>query len=525
MNIITTLLETITLPFKQFKKKYLPFIIIYLAYGLAFFITIPQTFWVKEHLQLSSVELIQIAFWTMAPWTMKLFFSQFIENLSIAGNRRKSYIVIGAMLVFSGNLIIIALSNQHTWVQVLGSTYSQLLIASVLITSGLVLQDMIADTLCAELVDRTDKFGQPLSDEKIKHEAGTIQLLGRMSLMLSALIGTFIGGYIASHYKFSEAVWFSLIVPIFSLSAIFTLHSNPTENKDGDINYKLISLGGLLVFASIISEIVQVPYNQEIIFLLNLAVSIKIFKIISQYLPSKNIKEITLISIMIFASRLTPNAGPAAGWWKIDILKFDPTFFSSLAQLECLFGFIGTWLLSNYLLKRDIGIVIISITIINTILTLPYIAMAFGLHEWTEQHLGFGAKTITLVDMAIEGPFSIALLVPILALATYYAPKVNKVTWFALCASWFNLSLIANTLISKYINSYYIVERGKYEFIPHVYVSCMIVSLVIPIATVYICNKYRYKTSNKKTAINNNRSSKSITYTESLNPTNQYFQN
>ena len=85
--------------------------------------------------------------------------------------------------------------------------------------------------------------------------------------------------------------------------------------------------------------------------------------------------------------------------------------------------------------KKSIFFVVIFLSVIELILNIPIIAMSYGFHEWTMQHLGFGAKTIALIDITIEGPFSVAFIVPIFALSSYYAPKKYGITiWFALIA-------------------------------------------------------------------------------------------
>jgi hypothetical protein len=441
-------------------------------------------FWIKNELALSPVELIHISFWVSAPWTLKLIFSQFIDNISIAGNRRKSYILIGIFFILIGNIILISIANKFSWVNSLGSVYRQLMLAGILSAVGLVIQDLIADTLCAEVVDHK------ASPEEIKNEIGVIQILGRMSLMLAVFVSTGLGGYAATHYHFSQMVWFTLLVPAFSLFAVFTLKTTIT-GQDNSYNPQIILIGVAIVLVSIILEVLDVPYNQEIVFFINLILIGLLFKKLVSGYKKQTIRELVLIGIMLFAYRIDPILGPANEWWQIDVLKFDPQFFSILSQIGSLLGFLGTWLFSSYLIKKDISWVIVTLAIISAVLFLPYIGLAYGLQDWTMQKFGFGAKTIALVDTVMEGPFSVVIMVPTLAIMTYYAPEHNKPTWFALTACFLNLALSGGTLLGKLLNNIFVVERGHYEQISNLLLAKLFFMLVVPIVVVWMCNKYR----------------------------------
>ncbi|MFV9876027.1 MAG: hypothetical protein AB8U25_06280 [Rickettsiales endosymbiont of Dermacentor nuttalli] len=483
--MLETIKTNILLPIKSFKVHYLPIIILYFCYGFSSFTGISQMFWIKNQLSISATELAQLSFWITSPWTVKILFSQLIDNVSIMGNRRKSYIYIGALCNFFGCSIMVALSNEYG-PKYLGSPYNQLLLGGILIATGFMIQDLVADTLCAELVD------QNASSEDKKHEIGIIQILGRISLMLSILLATIIGGYLASHYNFSNIIWFSPILPIISITSCYFLN-NSISQSESIFNHKISIISITIVIVSILFGILQIPYNQEIIFCTNLILIAFLFKTICGHQDGKTFREIILIGIMLFAARIDPTLGAGIEWWQIDVLKFDPIFFSVLKQISFMLGLIGTWTLSGYLLKKDISVIILVLTLINAILFLPYIGMAYGLHDWTFKHFGFGARTIAIVDTFIDGPFTIIIMVPILALSTLYAPKYNKPTWFAITACWLNLALSGGTLIGKYLNKIFVIERGEYNQVGNLLIAKLIIGVTIPLCTVWICNVLRNK--------------------------------
>jgi len=481
--------NSLLLPITSFKLRYIPIVAIYFCYGFSTVTNISELFWTKEFLTLTTQQLIQISFWGSLPWTIKLVFSQFIENINILGSRRKSYVIIGALLTLFGAFMVIAVANNYP-VTSYGSTYSWLLCSAMLMTTGFVIQDLVGDTLCAELVLSSSE-----DEEEYKREIGIIQIIGRISLMSGIFIGTGIGGYLAEHYSFSFVSMFSLISPMISIIGIFFL-SKDIKVTEGVFNFKIMILAILLGVVSAIPSVLDSSYAVEISFLLNFIVIIILFKIMMAESDCKTRKELIVIGIMIFFSRLSPQLGYAVSWWKIDELHFGPQFMATLSQTGNLFGLLGSWIFANVILKRDIGYIIILLTLIKAALCIPEIAMSFGLHHWTNAHFGFGAHSIALVDEAMTVPLNIILMAPTLALAVYYAPKVNKTTWLALTACFLNLSLSGSFILGKWLNSIFIIERGNYGNISNILISDFIITLIVPILAVLICNKYRVIKSN-----------------------------
>src|SRR4030067_3115736 len=95
-------------------------------------------------------------------------------------------------------------------------------------------------------------------------------------------------------------------------------------------------------------------------------------------------------------------------------------------------------------------------------MTLPFIGMYYGLHEWTERVFGFGARTIALIDTMADSPMGQVAMVPMLAWVAREAPENQKATYFAVMAAFTNLALSAASLGTSHMNQIFIVERGSY---------------------------------------------------------------
>jgi len=475
--------DNIILPLRAFKPRYWPILLIYFCFGFSSFVGISQSFWIKEHLSLTAKELIQLGFWASVPFTVKILFAQAIDHVTIAGDRRRSYIVLGAMVTLLGNALIIGIANHYAWVGMFGNLYHQLLLSAVFCTTGFMIQDIIADTLCAELIDPT------ASPERIKEEMGHIQLLGRLSLLSAIVLAAALGGYLATHYSFSTVIWGSLCVPLLSLLAALLLKKMPVEKIHG-FNAPIFIGSIVIVVSSILSEISNKAYSAELAFIINISVVVYLLKYLCRDFDPKALKELLWVGIMIFIFRISPSLGPGVGWWEIDILGFDPAFFATLQQVSTVFKWVLVLCFTGYFLKKDLSRSIMILTLLNAVMCLPALGLAFGLGDWAMQHFGLGPKAIILFESTFDG--GTLFMAPLLAFIAFYAPKYHKPTWFALAACYMNLALQAGALVGKYLLHYFPIERGQYENIPALFFSHFLFILCVPLLGVAICQYFRY---------------------------------
>ncbi|HHD78675.1 MAG TPA: hypothetical protein ENK98_03420 [Epsilonproteobacteria bacterium] len=442
MNII----DIITTPIRALRMRYLPLLLIYFAYGSSVFVAIAKDFWVKKELTLSAEDLVALGVWLTVPWTIKMIFGQLVDSVRIFGSNRKVYVFIGAILMALSTVLLIGIVGEHQWIAGY-SKESVYIFASVLGVIGFVMQDVVADTMTTEVVDKTQ------SDEEIKKELATIQVLSRLSLGLAIFIMGWLGGELADMYDYETVFKLSLFIPILSIIGVLVVKLNPVESSP--LN-KQVLFGGLLfaVFVVLIGYN-EVPYSQEIVFVVSLAVVLYLLNTLIEDLNPDTIRHIKMAMIVIFVYRAMPSVGPALQWWEIDVLKFDEAFFAKLSMIGGGIALAGMWFAAKFIVDRSIGKVLIFLTIISTVLSLPILAMYYQLHT----ALGIDARTIALVDTALASPFDYIAEVLMLTLVAIYAPEGKKGTWFALMASLMNIALSASGLLSKYLNKVFLLTR------------------------------------------------------------------
>ena len=484
-------------PIRALKMRYVPLLLIYFAYGSSAFVGIAGSFWVKKELSLSAEDLLALGVWLTVPWTIKMIFGQLVDSVTIFGSNRKVYVLIGAMLMTLSTFLLIGIVGEHAWADAY-SKESVYIFASVVGVVGFVMQDVVADTMTTEVVDKSQ------SDADLKKELATIQVLSRLSLGLAIFVMGWLGGELADIYDYETVYKLSLFIPILSITGVLFVKLNPVAPTA--LN-KQVLFGGL-IFALFVVLIGynDVPYSQEIVFVVSLAVVLYLLSTLIQDLDPSTIRHIKMAMIVIFVYRAMPSVGPALQWWEIDVLKFDESFFAKLAMIGGGIALAGMWFATKFIIGKSIGKVLIFLTVIGSILSLPILAMYYNIHTM----LGLDARTVALVDTALASPFDYIAGVLMLTLVAIYAPEGKKGTWFALMASLMNIALSAGGIISKYLNKIFVITReikedsvivtpANYDDLGSLLWIVIAMGFVLPIITIWIFNPDPEKKEKKKT--------------------------
>lgn len=482
--------------------RYMPIMSIYFANGFLAFSQIAETFWIKNSLSLTVAEVISITIWANLPWSMKILFGQLLDNVRIAKSARHIYVWIAAAIILIGNIITIGVAHQFPFITSLGSTYHLLIAAGLTIQLGIVIQDLIADTLCYEVVPKLDEHGAMRSSDDINKEISNIQILARIFDITAAILATAISGVIASHYSYAAISWFTPIVALISVIGVMMVKTEAPIPKE-KVQMPIL-LGGLVYIAFLMGITGSgFAYAQETVFLVGMSIVLTGLYIICKDLDPQRKKEIFCILVVIYAFRAVPEYSPGVEWWQIDVLQFTPEFFSMLKQIGMVLSFVGIWVLAKHIVNRNVGFVLFWLNAIQALLHLPIIAMAFGLHEWTLDHWGFGARTIALIDTTAEGPFQKLGFLVLCTVATYYAPKRHVVSWFALVMSLMSLATLSGgRILKKMLSNTFIIERGAYENVGDLMITTTLIQFLLPTVVILIfLNPFKRKITSEPIAL------------------------
>ena len=390
---------------------------VYFAYGALGLIDVTRDLWIKESLSLSPAQLAGIGVWLSLPWTVKMVFGELVDSVPIFGSQRKAYILIGAAFMACGLLTLAGAAGG--WI-VAAHPNQLYVLGAVLLVVGTVVQDVVADAMSTEVVARTDAAGKARPDEEVRAELGMVQVLGRLALAAGILAVAGLSGWLAEMLGRQTVFLIGLVIPLISIAGVFLRGAETSERRP--IDWRI--LGGGLVFGATVLTlgIGGLPYAQEVVFVISMAVICTMLVLVTRELDHTTRLAILFTSIIIFAFRATPSVGDGYFWWTLDVLKFDAAFYGTLRQTAAIIAIVAMWMFSKQLTEYSVTTVLFWIAVAGTVLSLPNVGLVYGLHYWTEETFGFGARTIAIIDAATSSPFAQLSMIPLLTLIAYYAP-------------------------------------------------------------------------------------------------------
>jgi hypothetical protein len=479
---------------RQLNRRTAPPLLIYLVAGASGFAAIAETFWVRERLGLSATALLALAAWLTVPWTLKMVFGHLVDTVPLLGSRRRAYILLGAMLQCAASLTLSAAAAGMTGAASAEAVY---VAASLIAVLGLVVQDCVADALTTEVVDRTAPDGTPRDPAVVQAELGDVQVLGRVALMGGAFAVAGIGGWAAQVLPVATVFLIGAAVPLLSVVAALLLREDdgaprgvprgaPRGSASEPPDRRILGGGAAFAAALLALGLLDPPFAAEAGLLLSLGVIAWLLGRTMQGVPRQTRLAMAAAAAVIFAFRAAPPAGPALQWWQIDVLGYDQGFFGVLAQIGTGLAIAGSLLLGARIVRLPLATVLGWLAVLGAVLSLPTIGMLFGLHHWTEAHLGFGARTIGLVDAALSAPLAQLGMIPMLTLIAVHAPPGRQATWFALVASLMNMALQAGSILSRGLNAMFPVARGDYAELPALVIAATVAGPVLALGAIAV---------------------------------------
>ncbi len=475
---------------REMRVEFLPPLMVYVAAGISGLTGIAATFFVKEYLGLSAQFLAALGFWVGLPWALKMPVGHLVDLMW----RWKGILVfIGAAVIASSLLIMIGLVSAPAAMKTVMAIEAWYVLAALLAPIGYVVQDVVADAMTVEAVPRVDDEGHPV-DEKLRRSMHTtMQMLGRVAIIGGGVLVSMINVVIfndaaklpeqekAALYRLAYEL--ALIIPFISVAgvvlSIWLLRRRAAALRakgfDASAVEKLLDvhgqpppvnwwiLGGGLAFAgvSIAVGLSSLPFKEEIIFVVSMSIIVVLMAKLVRELEPDARRVLIGTALLVFVFRAMPGSGPGTTWWYIDGLGFDQAFLAKLSLVASLLTLLGLFLFRRFMAERSIAHIVVFLTIVGTLLSLPTIGMYYGLHNWTSAMTGgmVDARTIALIDTALESPLGQVSMVPMLAWIANSAPDRLKATFFAVMASFTNLALSASQLGTKYANQVYTVTR------------------------------------------------------------------
>lgn len=509
---------------RQLRWSFLPPLMVYFAAGCSGLTLIVGTFFVKEYLDFSAAYIAGLAFWAGLPWALKMPLGHLVDLIW----RWKWLLVwLGAGCVAASVFIMYLVLTRTEMMETVMPVSSWYILSYILAPCGLVLQDAVADAMSVEAVPLTDASGHALPEDEIKNAHVTMQTLGRFALISGTVavallnIALFSGIDALSQEDkslvYARVYATALLIPVISVSGVVlaglmrrsgsaSVPSDPDEATQ--INWWYFFGGGAFVALSLTVGLGQVPYGQEIIFVGSMIIVGLLIRQLVTRLSRAQANALIGTAIIIFFFRATPLPGDGQKWFEIDVLGFDQQFLSVLSLITAVVTLAVIVLLRPMMANRSIVWVVVILSVLAGLLSLPNIGLYYGVHEWTAAMTNgvVDARFIAVFDTALESPLGQVAMIPMLAWIAKNAPRDLKATFFAVMASFTNLAISASTLGTKYLNQIYFVTRevqdpvtgitttpADYSELGMLLLTVTFLLVVVPLSVVVLIQSSRFR--------------------------------
>jgi len=472
------------------RLSYLPPLMVYMAAGISGLTAIVGTFFVKDYLGVSAAFLAALGFWAGIPWALKMPLGHLVD---LIWRWKSGLVFLGAGLIAVSLVIMVLLIGHREAMAAILPVEAWFVMSALLAPVGYVVQDAVADAMTVEVVPLVERDGTPIAPERRKLMHTTMQTLGRVAIITGTLLVALINLYVFAGTQalpeaekaliYRNVYLMALAIPAVSvLGVVFAMvfkARNRARLIAGGMSRAEASralaepeerpapnwwiLGGSLAFVvfTVTIGLGQFPYNQEIIFAGSFAIVTFLVAKLTRTLDPAARETLIGTAIVIFIFRAIPSPGPGVSWWTIDELGFDQQFFSVLDLTASTLTLAGMFIFRRFMADHTITYIVGALTIVGAVLSLPYIGMYYGLHEWTSRMTGgvVDARFIALINTALESPLGQIAMIPMLAWIARSAPAHLKATFFAVMASFTNLALSASQLGTKYLNEIFVITR------------------------------------------------------------------
>jgi hypothetical protein len=452
--------------------RLLPLLTIYFIAGLDSFSSVTFTFLKQNFFQLTAEQWAGLAIFSGLPWSIKIIYATFIDGLPIFGSNRRAYILLGSALMALGNLLMIDILSWDILYNL--STYTRVGLDFFLVSSGIVIADIVADTMAVDVVEKDDNYAENL---------GKVGVYSRIAMMIGGLIGAFSTGWLAKYLDPIYVMWLWMICPLIIIVSCSFLPI-PEPKKPGKLDKNLL-YSGIIYFIAFVITILSTS-SQLPIFIISLLYILYLAKDFLPEIPEKARKHFIFACLAIFCFRVIPAPAEPVQWWMIGELGLDQIFFGNLRIIATLAGIAALAVGKKWVTRGDIGTMLIIFTIADLIISLPTIMVYYG---WT---FGFQPGTLLMTEAALSSPLGNMAMIPLHILLAQYAPEKQRAVYIATTAAFVNLALLLGSLITKGLNSIYVVTQADFTQLGNLLISSLLISVIFSIVGI-VMMRWKWK--------------------------------
>jgi folate/biopterin transporter len=355
---------------------------VYFVQGILGLARLAVSFFLKDELGLTPVQVSAMLGAVVLPWTIKPLFGFLSDGLPIFGYRRRPYLVLSGIL------------GTISWVSLATIVHTAVATAITLALSSLsvAISDVIVDSL---VVERARKESQA--------KAGSLQSLCWGTSALGGLITAYLSGLLLEHFTTRT---------VFLITATFPL---------------LVSVVAWFIAEEPVSQDTEQNENSNFQ---------KIKYQVSQLRKAITQKAILLPSLFLFIWMATPTTDSAFFFFTTNELHFEPEFLGRVRLVTSVASLCGIWIFQRFLKTVPFRVIFAWSTVLSAALGMTMLLLV----THANRALGIDDHWFSLGDSLILSVMGEIAYMPVLVLAARLCPPGIEATLFALLMSITNLA-------------------------------------------------------------------------------------
>lgn len=354
----------------------LAILLVYFVQGILGLARLAVSFFLKDDLGLSPVQVSAMMGIAALPWMVKPLFGFISDGLPLFGYRRRPYLILSGLLGTTA-WVMMATVVHTAWAATLAIALSSLSIA---------VSDVIVDSLVVERA-RTESVS----------DAGSLQSLCWGSSAVGGLITAYLSGLLLQHFSVNV---------IFAITATFPL---------------IVTL-----VAGLIAEAKVTHANNWSV----------VAEQIRQLRQAVTQKSIWMPTAFLFLWQATPTAESAFFYFTTNELGFQPEFLGRVRLVTSVASLLGIWMFQRFFKSLPFRVIFGWTTIASTLLGMTMLILV----THANRAIGIDDRWFSLGDSLVLTVMGQIAYMPILVLAARLCPPGVEATLFALLMSVTNLA-------------------------------------------------------------------------------------
>ena len=350
-------------------------ITIYFVQGILTLSRLAVSFFLKDELLLSPVQMSAIIGIGTIPWMIKPLYGFISDSLPLFGYHRKPYIVLSGIIGCAAWVCLGTVVNNS-------STATIMIILTFL---SLAISDVIVDSIVVERA-RSE------SEAKI----GSLQSLCWGSSAVGALCTAYFSGLLLEYFTTRTVFLITALFPLIVSSVAWFIAEQPIDKdakKSNNIKNQLLQI--------------RQAITQKVI-----------------WLPT----------LFIFIWQATPNADSAFFYFTTNELHFQPEFLGRVRLVTSFASLLGVWAFQRYFKTVPFRIIFSWGIFVSTALGMTTLLLV----THTNRLLGIDDHWFSLGDSLILTVIGQVVFMPVLVLSTRLCPPGIEATFFAVLMSVMN---------------------------------------------------------------------------------------